>query len=66
MSFLATSCSVTFQVKDISAVSFVDLGLDDASVVDGGPPTTIPEPASLLLGTGLLGLLPITRQKLRK
>jgi hypothetical protein len=67
MSFLATNSSVTFQFRDISTVPFVDLGLDAVSVFDAGGSTTIPEPASLaLLGTGLLGLLPITRRKFRK
>lgn len=33
----------------------------------GAPPSTVPEPSSMaLLGTGLLGLVPVVRRKLRK
>ncbi len=64
-SFVATGTTTTLAFLNGDPNNDTENGLDNV-VVTGAAPTTAPEPSSIaLIGTGLVGLVPMTRRRVR-
>jgi choice-of-anchor C domain-containing protein len=72
-SFLAPGPNVTLSfmstsINNVGALNYYGPALDNVSILNLGPPVTgVPEPATmLLLGSGIVGMVPFIRRKFKK